>query len=163
MLDAEYVEDEEVEVAMSEWIVLTLQNDWVPVPKGGIKTAEFVLVTDASKDRWAAIMICCSSGLTTTMEGDWPTEIGDAVKSSSVAEPLAVIAAAHTFIDPSARIVVKHVGDNIGSVDEINRGHSTREGRFLAEYLHKPPVPHSHPTTTQEQRFRQTSCRVGKP
>ena len=82
-------------------------------------------------------MICCSSGLTTTMEGDWPKEIDDPVKSSSVAEPLAVIAAAHTFIDPSARIAVKHVGDNIGSVDEINRGHSTREGRFLAEYLHK--------------------------
>ena len=136
MLEAMYEEDEEVEASMAEWICLTLQNDWVDVPKNSMNTAEFVLVTDASKDMWSAIM-SCSSGLTTTMQGEWPKEIENEVKSSSVAEPLAVIAAARTFIDPSARIVVKHVGDNIGSVDEINRGHSTKEGRFLAEYLHR--------------------------
>lgn len=125
----------EVEDLLHEWVLLTMENEWVAVPKENDTVADFIMITDASKDFWASIMISCSSGQATLMHGAWPGEVAEIVKSSSNAEPAAVYAAALTFIEPSAKMKVKHIGDNLGTKAEINRGHSTKDGRFLAEVL----------------------------
>ena len=69
------------------------------------------------------------------MHDFWPDEMAEEVKKSSVAEPAAVYAAAKTFINPGSVMKVKHIGGNIGTRDEINKGYSTKKSRFLAEVL----------------------------
>lgn len=128
-------DNQEAEDLLHAWVLKTLENEWVDVPKENDTPAEFLLITDSSALFWAAIMVSCSSGQATLMHGAWPAEVKELMKASSVAEPAGVYAAAMTFIDPAARMKVKHIGDNIGTKEEINRGYSTKEGRFLAEVL----------------------------
>jgi hypothetical protein len=95
----------------------------------------FILITDASKEGWGAILVCTKSGQTSVMGRKWPLWMNDYVNSSSRAEPLAVVAAVNTFFDEGTRCAVLHVSDSVTTISAINKGYSTHAAHFVGPYL----------------------------
>jgi hypothetical protein len=118
----------EVWELLKQWVTLTLENKPLPVPAPGATKHDFVMVSDACVKGWCCIFLSCKTGQCTIAR--------DLMKHSVIAEPMAVAAGCNTFLEKHVVAKVLHVGDNTATVGEINRGYSTREGRFLAEHLH---------------------------
>jgi hypothetical protein len=123
------------ESQLRDWVELTLLNVDLEVPSAADKKHDFMLITDASVRAWCGIILSLKTGQSTVVRGDWPEGYYDLLKHSTTAEPMAVAASVNTFFEPYAGARVLHVGDNTATVREINKGYSTREGRFLAQYL----------------------------
>ena len=127
---------------LQSWVLITLENQTMPVPEHCDKH-DFVLVTDACVDGWCGIIYSPKSGQSTVVRGEWPEGHEEYMKHSTTAEPMAVAASFTTFFKKGVRgIKVLHIGDNTPTVSEVNRGYSTCEGRFLAEFLqeHYPGI-----------------------
>jgi hypothetical protein len=130
-----------VEEQLVTWVLVTLENLPLPVSDASSEKHDFILVTDACVNGWCGIIYSCRSGQSTVVRGEWPEGTAEFMKHSTTAEPMAVAAACSTFFNPTAPgqegvcARVLHIGDNTPTVCEINRGYSTREGRFLAEHL----------------------------
>jgi hypothetical protein len=126
-----------VEDCLEKWVLITLENKPMPVPEYSDKH-DFVLVTDACVDGWCGIIYSCKSGQSTVVRGEWPDGLEEYMKHSTTAEPMAVAASCATFFDRGVQgVKVLHITDNTPTESEVNRGYSTCEGRFLAEYLHE--------------------------
>ncbi|PCI95559.1 MAG: hypothetical protein COB15_12085 [Flavobacteriales bacterium] len=119
---------------MEEWVAVTLTNEPLDVRKEE-RMHDFIVVTDASGMGWAGIIISCKTGQTTVVRGVWPPQHLEPLKQSTTAEPLAVALALTTFFEQHARAKVLVISDNTGTVGEVNKGYSTKEGRFLATHL----------------------------
>ena len=138
-MTAEYVPlRPEDDALLTKWFEITIANAPVPVPKEDdiSDKHDFMLVTDACVQGWCGILISCKSGQCTIMRGDWPAGMEEYMQHSTVSEPIAVAVSFNTFFEKHTCAKVLHVGDNTPTVHEINRGYSTRFGRFLAEHLH---------------------------
>lgn len=125
----------ECEAELRDWVELTLNNADIDVPSDAEKRHDFMLITDASVHTWCGIILSLKTGQSTVVRGDWPPGYYDLLKHSTTAEPMAVAASVNTFFEPYAGARVLHIGDNTATVCEVNKGYSTREGRFLAQYL----------------------------
>jgi len=126
---------DECEAELRDWVELTLNNYDLDVPSETEKRHDFMLITDASVEAWCGIILSLKTGQSTVVRGDWPPGYYDLLKHSTTAEPMAVAASVNTFFEPYAGARVLHIGDSTATVGEVNKGYSTREGRFLAQYL----------------------------
>ena len=129
---------------LEDWVSLTLTNEPLPVPELKEPEHDFLLITDASKHGWCAILISYKTGQATVLSSVWPIDpdVQTLVRKSAYAEPLATLAAVSLFFLPHVSARVLHVGDNSGQTGELNKGYSTSGSRFLSELLarHYPGI-----------------------
>ena len=138
LLKLRYVHRPDLMLMLSEWVLEMLLNQWEDVPEDKSRNHhDFVLITDACVIGWGGILISTATGQCTVMGGEWPEHIAKSynVGSSAEAEPLAVVASMNTFFKEHAKASVLHVGDNVGTTGQINKGYSTKAGQILMPYL----------------------------
>ena len=71
------------------------------------------------------------------VRGEWPQEHLEPLKHSTTAEPLAVALVLNAFFEKGVDAKVLVISDNTAAVGELEKGYSTREGRFLSEHIKK--------------------------
>jgi hypothetical protein len=133
MMDASIDLTDDVILLLVDWVLLTLDNEDVPVPKGK-QEHDFLLICDASSTGLCGIIVSTRTGQTTVVRRTWPYQ-HDRLKESTTAEPLCVAVAINTFFLPTSRSKVLVISDNTPAVGEVTKGYGTKEGRFLAQHL----------------------------
>ena len=119
---------------LKDWTELAIRNLPIPVNNKELPP-QFMLVTDASAVGWAAILISMKSGLYTVIHGDWPRDLLEFVKRSSISEPLALLAGMRGFFVPGVAVNVLHVSDNQGTVGQVNKTFSTAPSQHVMEII----------------------------
>ena len=78
------------------------------------------------------MLICAKSGHYTVVTGKWPDHLKDLVKSSAVAEPLALLGLIRQLFPRGVRGVhIEHFTDNQGLKGTVNKGYSTKSGQYI--------------------------------
>ena len=126
-------------LALSVWINEVLENAPVVVEAEEKVPDDFLLITDASREKWCALLVSVACGKCTVAYASWPYGLAEKVnlQRSSVAEPLALVAGFSALINTEAKVRILHVGDNLGTTFTVNKGYSTAEGQVAMEAIAK--------------------------
>jgi hypothetical protein len=120
--------------SLTTWTTEAKKNPPILVPEDD-HSPDFVLVTDGSGYGWGALLISTKSGLFKVAHNAWPPELRDLAKSSSLSEPWAVLAAAHSFFTFRTKADVLSLSDNKGNVATIEKGWSKTEQNHVMRAL----------------------------
>ena len=102
---------------MEVWMELTLNNDPCPCPTHLPFDWQAMLITDAEKDAWGAVIIW-PCGKYQVFRGDFPQEF----KRSCISEPVGAWAAVKQLDLKELRVL--YLGDHTGFISGLNRGHA---------------------------------------
>jgi hypothetical protein len=119
---------------IEDWTITILENEWIEVPRQE-DLSDFVIITDASGFGWAGVVICRKTGQSTVYAEQWPQALRSLAASSSIAEPLGLVATVNSFFLPTVRATALYLGDNKGFTHTVEKGYSTSESQVAMEYL----------------------------
>jgi hypothetical protein len=117
--------------AMLDWTNHAVANDWVPVSSAK-DVPHFYVITDASKDGFAAIFLSPHGYQSTLVYGEWPPELAEFVQHSVCAEPLCLYVAYRAFFHhQGVHARVTNFTDNTYLKAIMTKGYTTAISTYL--------------------------------